>query len=155
MNFGAVVTYTQALALSLFRRPLAYVVTPKGEVGTREPLRLFRWHLVVMGVSLSTLLWAVVHGTGAGSIRFWAALNVAEMGLVIATGSLVPSILRDGLKPRLPSRLSAAARIALPLAVGLTGVVVGARIQTPVEGVDIATVSTPATGDLARPVRRG
>src|SRR3712207_4908686 len=72
VGLGAMVTYTEALVLSLARRPLSYVITPKGEVGVREPLRLFRWHTASLLLSLSTLGLAVARDTGAPTIRFWA-----------------------------------------------------------------------------------
>lgn len=144
VNFGAVVTYTQALVLSAFRRPLAYVVTPKGEVGTREPLRLFKWHLLVLGASLATLCWAVAHDVGASSIRFWATLNVVEMALVVASGSLAPSVLRIGLQVRWLSVINrSATRVAVPLVLTVAALAVGVPGPDTVDDRPVALEQNP------------
>ncbi len=121
-GIGAMVVYTQAFVTSLFGRSLAYVITPKGEVGTREPLKLFRWHLVSMAVSLGALGWSVWHSEGAPTIRFWAVLNIIQMVIVIGTGVVVPGMLRTRISWKWFDSLSRyAVRVAVPITAASAG----------------------------------
>lgn len=129
VGLGAMVTYTQALALALFRRPLSYVITPKGEVDSREPLRLFRWQLVSLLISLSALVWSGWHSTGAASIKFWAAFNVFQMAIVIVTGVAFPAVLRTPLSWRWSRALGRyTVRVTIPLVSVVVALVVAALI---------------------------
>ena len=144
VSLGAMVTYTQALALAVFRKPLSYVITPKGEVGAREPLRLFRWQLVSLLVSMGALGWAAWHSTGAMTIKFWAVLNVVQMGFVIGTGVAVPGVLRTSLSWKWSEALAHYwVRIAVPAVSGVAALALATQI---------ATLGTaPAAGDQTVP----
>ena len=129
VGMGAVVTYLQACVMCLFRRPLAYVITPKGEVGTREPWRLFSWQLVIMAVSLVALGWSLWQGTGAPTIRAWGVLTVLQMAVVVVTGVAMPGLLRT--RPRLPlARVldRSLTRVGLPGAVAAFALVVAGQL---------------------------
>ena len=79
------------------RRPLSYVITAKGELGSGEPLRVFRWHLVSSAVSVSALIWAFVHSSGAPSIRFWAVFlgsARARDGAAVQAGGVAVVVVR-------------------------------------------------------------
>jgi len=133
-GLGAMLTYTQALVTSVMGRGLSYVITPKGEVGVREPLRLFRWHLVSMGISIVGLTWSLWHSSGAPSIRFWAVLNIVQMVVVVGTGAVVPRLLRTRMSWRLIDRLSAyGVRVAVPVSAAVIAIVIAA--QLPASGV--------------------
>lgn len=97
VGIGAMATYTQAMVRAVLRRPLTYVITPKGEVGVREPVRLFRWHVALLLTSAVPLAYAVQHSSGAWAIRFWAILMTVYMLVVIGTGVLAPGVLRRSL----------------------------------------------------------
>jgi hypothetical protein len=149
VGLGAVVTYLQACVMVALRRPLSYVITPKGEVGTREPLRLFTWELALAGVAAGALGWSLWQGTGAATIRFWAVLTVVQMALVVVTGAVVPGVLRS--RPRLPlPRLldRSVTRVGVPAAVAAAALVVAG--QLPAGWPDVAptgpagTASSPA-----------
>jgi cellulose synthase/poly-beta-1,6-N-acetylglucosamine synthase-like glycosyltransferase len=130
-GIGAMVVYTQAFVTSLFGRGLAYVITPKGEVGTREPLRLFRWHLASLAVSLGALGWSIWHSEGAPTIRFWAVLNSIQMVIVIGTGVVAPGVLRTRISWKWFDSMSRyAVRVAVPITAGVGGLLVAAVISS-------------------------
>ena len=119
VGIGATVTYVQAMTTAILGYGLSYIITPKGEVGTREPIRLFRWHVISMFVSIAGLAWALSHSSGAPTIMFWAVLNIVLMVLVIATGVLVPQVLRSRVSCPWFDSVSKHVRVAIPLAAGI------------------------------------
>lgn len=138
-GIGAMVTYTQALITSALGRKLTYVITPKGEVGIREPLRLFKWHLVSLAFSLTALAWAISQSAGAPTIRFWAVLNVVQMAIVIGTGVIMPRLLQSRISwPWFDAITRYAIRVAVPITLAI-GVFLLVHVTTRVD---------PPSGDL-------
>ncbi|MGE3856627.1 MAG: glycosyl hydrolase, partial [Dehalococcoidia bacterium] len=89
LGLGASLIYLQAMLAALAKRHLPYVITPKGQHAQREPLRLFRWHLFVLVLSVVSLAWSVTYGSGLGTLRVWAVLTSVFMALVIVSGAVV------------------------------------------------------------------
>ena len=89
LGAGAALIYLRAMLRALAGRPLAYVITPKGQRGCREPLSMFRWHLTIVAISLAALAWSLAGWGGASwMLRGWAALTVALIGLVVVSARL-------------------------------------------------------------------
>jgi hypothetical protein len=155
-GIGAMVTYAQAFVTSVLGRGLSYVITPKGEVGVREPLRLFRWHLASLALSATALGWAVWHSAGAPTIRFWAILNIVQMAIVVATGVVIPRVLRSRVSwPWFDSLSRYSVRVAVPLTAGI-GILFVAQIlaQNDPDGVLPPTAAaTPTAIATARPTQ--
>ncbi len=144
VGLGAMVTYTQAFLTAVSRRGLTYVITPKGEVDSREPLRVFRWHLVSLGVSLGALAWAVWHDAGAPTIRFWAALNIVQMAIVVVTGSFVPQVLRMRVSWKWPNVFGHySVRVAVPCVAAVAGLVFAAQFAPLPPGPPTTSRSSP------------
>ena len=124
VGVGAMVVYAQALVLSVLGRGLSYVITPKGEVGTREPIILFRWHILSMALSAGALAWAVWHSAGAATIKFWAVLNIVQMAIVVGTGVITPHLLTTRLSSKTFDSWSRyPIRVAVPVSAGLVAIV--------------------------------
>ncbi|MDP3890039.1 glycosyltransferase [Nocardioides sp.] len=146
VGIGAMATYTQALLLAVLRRPLAYVITPKGEVGVREPLRLFRWHIALLLSSAVPLAYAFATSSGVWTIRFWATLVTLYMLLVIGTGVLMPGALA---RPAYSHRLIGAlnrypVRVAVPTMAMVAGLLLAPFL--PSVSLHGGPVSPPSAG---------
>jgi len=90
LGAGAALIYLRAMLRALAGRPLAYVITPKGQRGSREPLAMFRWHLAVVAVTLLALAWSLAGWGGpSGMLRGWAVLTIALLTLVVVSARLV------------------------------------------------------------------
>ena len=133
VGIGASVTYAQAMTMAILGHGLSYVITPKGEVGTREPIRLFRWHVISMLVSIGGLAWALWHPSRAPTIMFWAVLNIVLMVLVIGTGVVVPQVLRSCVSWRWFESVSKHVRVAIPIAAGIGVLLLVTQISDPSE----------------------
>lgn len=130
VGLGAMVVYAQALMICVLGRALSYVITPKGEVGTREPLRLFRWHIVSLGLSTGSLGWSLWTGAAAASIQFWAVVNIVQMGIVIGTGVVIPRVLRSRVSWGWFDAMSTyRVRVAVPVTAGVMGLLVAAQLS--------------------------
>lgn len=124
-NLGAMVIYAEAVVLAVLRRPLVYVVTPKGEVGVREPFRLFRWHIAILVVSVGVLSFAFATHTGEWIMRFWALLMFVQMLAVIVTGSVFPWLLRTSLSWKVSDFFNRyTVRVAVPVVIAAFGLAV-------------------------------
>lgn len=130
-GIGATVTYAQAMTTAILGRELSYVITPKGEVGTREPIRLFRWHVLSMAISISGLAWALSHSSGAPTIMFWAVLNIVLMVMVVGTGVLFPQVLSSRVTWHWFDALGKHVRVAFPLLAGLGVLLMVSQMSDP------------------------
>jgi cellulose synthase (UDP-forming) len=89
LGAGAALIYVRAMLRALAGKPLAYVITPKGQAGTREPITMFRWHLVIAAVSLAALAWSLAGWGGASwMLRGWSVFTVALLGIVVVSARL-------------------------------------------------------------------
>ncbi len=77
--------YVAAAVAALFRRPLAYAVTAKGELRSAESLATFRLHLMWAGFSGGLLAASFVFSHDLVVLRFWA-------GVSLVTGLMPPLI---------------------------------------------------------------
>ncbi len=68
--------YVAAAVAALFRRPLAYAVTAKGELRSAESLATFRLHLMWAAVSGGLLTASFVFSHDLMVLRFWAAVSL-------------------------------------------------------------------------------
>ncbi|MBD0741099.1 glycosyltransferase family 2 protein [Streptomyces sp. CBMA152] len=87
--------YIDAAANALLRRPLAYVVTAKGELRSSESLRTFRLHLLWALMAGALLTASFLHHHDYTAMRMWTLLG-------LAAGSAPPLLaLVQGLSTRL------------------------------------------------------
>jgi hypothetical protein len=73
--------YVAAAVAGLFHRPLAYVVTAKGNLQSRDTLRTFRFHLLWSALAATALLTSAVFGHAYLSLRLWATVLLVAASL--------------------------------------------------------------------------
>lgn len=84
--------YVVAAVAALFRRPLSYQVTAKGDQVNPDSLRTFRPHLAWIAAAASTLAWSFAAGHSFVALRGWA--------LVTLTASVLPILIHAKRKRR-------------------------------------------------------
>lgn len=90
LNLGANIVYATAFVTFLFRRKIVYQVTTKDTKRQPAivPLRVFRFHLVLLAVSLVGLFLSIVNNHPALMQRLWGMFAVVSMTLIITSNYL-------------------------------------------------------------------
>lgn len=93
--------YASAAISALLRRPLAFVVTAKGEAASVDSFRTFRPHLAWAGLTTTALVVGSVQGHTYVTLRIWCALTLLA-ALIPVAHRLVTSV--AAARPRVAGR---------------------------------------------------